>query len=106
MKLPVKLTGRRWVDHRGYVRLAAEPPLGWIYEHRYVMQQKLGRRILPTEAVHHKNHDRQDNRPENLELMSAGEHIAHHNTEAPKRKRAIPRKTPAPLPTTETEHEG
>lgn len=28
--------------------------------------------------VHHKNHDKQDNRPENLEIVSAEEHQKNH----------------------------
>lgn len=41
---------------------------GWMFMHRYVMQQKLGRALLRTEEVHHINGDRTDNRVENLEL--------------------------------------
>lgn len=42
--------------------------------HRVIMEQHLGRKLLPTEHVHHKNNTPDDNRIENLEVIPAAAH--------------------------------
>jgi hypothetical protein len=51
---------------------------GYAREHQVVAEKKIGRRLRPDEIVHHKNDDRTDNRPENLEVKTRSEHSRIH----------------------------
>lgn len=73
--------GRRALKS-GYVRIyAPEHPKahnGTVFEHRLVMEEKLGRLLEPGEVVHHIDGDKSNNHPDNLELKTHGDHIREH----------------------------
>jgi hypothetical protein len=52
---------------------------GYVLEHRYVMEQFLGRYLTKEEVVHHKDRNTSNNDISNLELMIRGAHSRHHN---------------------------
>lgn len=58
----------RSINADGYVYMTRDGRA--IGEHRWVMEQHLGRKLFQHENVHHKNGQRDDNRIENLELWS------------------------------------
>lgn len=74
-----------FVNNHGY-RLLYRPEhpmansFGYVPEHRYVMSEHLGRPLAPYEIVHHINDVRDDNRVENLQLMTKREHQRHHRS--------------------------
>ncbi len=68
---------RRLKNGSGYMRLRWSVGDGnyvEAYEHRVIAG-------LPACEVHHKNGDKTDNRPENLEVISASDHRKHHANE-------------------------
>lgn len=59
---------------------------GYIMEHDLIMECYIGRWLKDEEVVHHKNKIRNDNRIENLELMTFREHARLHLLERYKEK--------------------
>ena len=47
-------------------------------EHRIIIEKYIGRKLKRGEVVHHINRIRDDNRIENLQIMTRGEHTTLH----------------------------
>lgn len=78
--LPGRATVGYKVNGDGYVEVWDREAQDYVLEHRLVLEQKLGRKLLPDEDAHHINEIRSDNRPENLELKdSRSEHQRLHS---------------------------
>lgn len=74
--------GGRWICHGYVLKKAYNHPKrnyrDYYPEHRLVMEKHLGRYLESSEAVHHINGDKQDNRIENLEIISWKKHASLH----------------------------
>ena len=77
--------GGRTRTSKGYVAIHSPGhPRAWkgsasyVLEHVLVAEKKLGRFLSKDERVHHVNHVKDDNRPENLLIMTHGEHTRLH----------------------------
>lgn len=51
---------------------------GYVFEHILVAENAIGRYLGPDESVHHLNHIRNDNRPENLVVVTDKDHEWYH----------------------------
>jgi hypothetical protein len=90
--------GGRIVNQRGYVLICVGVghPLAtrnrpYALEHRVVMSNMIGRSLRRGEVVHHKDGNKQNNAPANLELWnSQGEHLRKSHSGSAWRKRKSP----------------
>ncbi len=107
--------GGQMIDKHGYILVSVpDHPAanngGYVRQHRLVMEQMLGRYLLPGEVVHHRDSNTANNDPSNLELFASNaDHLRHELTgrvpnwtpegrarmrEATDRKRKQPLSTP------------
>jgi hypothetical protein len=75
--------GGRRIRRDGYVVLWT--PNGERLEHQCVMEQCLGRALLPTEIVHHLDGNKQNNSIENLIVTTQSEHSRLHAAQRARR---------------------
>lgn len=57
------------INSKGYVEITRGPSKGRLL-HDVLMEARMGRRLLPGEVVHFADDDRQNNHPDNHELMT------------------------------------
>ena len=85
-----KIIKMRWKNHNAFhytngykvIKVFNHPfanNRGYIYEHRLMMEKKLGRYLQPIEIVHHIDNNKLNNKIENLKLFSStNEHTQFH----------------------------
>lgn len=52
---------------------------GWIFEHRYIMEIHLGRKLKRQEIIHHIDGNKLNNNISNLKLTTQNNHMKIHN---------------------------
>lgn len=65
----------------GYVACAVvyqDGTRGMVQQHVELAEQRLGRRLREDEVVHHKNEVKNDNRLDNLEVLTRADHARLH----------------------------
>ena len=72
--------------NQGYIRVKVDGK--WVLEHRFVMEEKIGRKLLCTELVHHVDENKKNNSYDNLDIKTRVTHAILHGEckEIPKRK--------------------
>ena len=66
----IKVPNHPYVDRDGY-----------LLEHRFIMEQYLGRYLHPEEIIHHKDRNTLNNNIDNLQILTRSEHIKLHHKE-------------------------
>ncbi|TEB09188.1 HNH endonuclease signature motif containing protein [Pelotomaculum propionicicum] len=62
---------------------------GYVFQHRLVMEEKIGRYLKPDEVVHHIDGNKTNNNPDNLLLTTCSEHTRLHNEIRAQRMKVI-----------------
>lgn len=85
-KNPNEFGGHKKKRRDGYIEIycpnhPSANKSGYVMEHILIMEKAIGRHITKDEVIHHKNRIRDDNRIENLDLMTLKKHASYHMKE-------------------------
>lgn len=83
-----QVNGREVLMHVSGYLMCWVPGRGRVMEHRYVVEQAIGRELRSDEQVHHMNYIKTDNRLENLALLSPSAHAQETRRETNSRAQA------------------
>ncbi len=72
-KTRLRKTGGK-IIRDGYTSIYKPEIKEYVFEHRLIMEKRLGRPLKPSEKVHHIDGNKQNNDPKNLFLTTAGDH--------------------------------
>ena len=78
-------------NQNGYQQFFNRKKSKWELTHRRVAEKKLKGKIFKGYEVHHKNEDKNDNTPENLEVLSRENHRKLHRKRRNKNKSLLTR---------------
>lgn len=87
--------GHKRMTQHGYVAVylpgyPSADKKGRVLEHRLVMEKRFKRRLLPNEHVHHINGIKNDNRLENLVVLTRDQHNHLHKSQEVKSRKRNP----------------
>lgn len=77
LKWSKKHAKHKRINSKGYIEFTTGDKVGRL-EHTWIMEQKIGRKLMDDECVHHIDEDKLNNDINNLALMTKRGHSRHH----------------------------
>jgi hypothetical protein len=68
------------IKTNGYVKVWDSETQKYVFQHRKIVEESIGRKLTNSEDVHHINYNKEDNSIENLMLITKSEHSKLHES--------------------------